>query len=232
MEYPITNQLAPMILPEAYHQLKQFLLPEITSEIFSLQLRASNIDFAHLPIAIDYTTTPAMLMLPIRILIDSCGYPLAVETFKQCLAQSKVSLCNVSDDQAWTILHEATHYMQITFIKLILEAMGNKACVLINKKNFDGQTALHYAIQNSMKIVQLFLSAAGDQAYTLIIRQDNNGETALHYAAKLGRTEIATLILNVAANNVKAYIAIENRNKETAFDIATPEVKEIMQKYL
>ena len=56
-------------------------------------------------------------------------------------------------------------------------------------------------------------------------------KTALHYAAYNNHPDVVELLLNTAGDNAQEFMDIQNCDKKTAFDIAKPQEKEVMEKY-
>ena len=93
---------------------------------------------------------------------------------------------------------------------------------------------LHYILLHTtiiQEIVKLLLNAAGNNAWTLLTTKSNDGDTALHNAAYNNHPDIVELLLNTAGNNAQEFMDIQNCEKKTAFDYATPQAKEVMEKY-
>jgi len=272
MEQQSYAQLSPITLPQTYLHLSEILLPEIAQHIFSLQLHASNVNFAELTLLIEQNYKRSYRILPsIRTLLNSCGHDLATGIFKQALSHAKISICDIKDERDWTPLHQATDNGHIKIIKLLLEIAGDRTwsfitaqdkinnwsvlylaackgqteiCELLIKAAGDKawsliadehETALHVAVSSNWQdVAKLLINTAGDRAWMLITARNNvlDGYTALHDAAERGHTEMVKLLLDTAGNNAQEFIDMLNDHKKTAFDIATPEVKEIMKKYM
>ena len=208
MEIPSPNtdysKLSPITLPQIYHHLSEILLPDISFHIFSLQpgTDALSNKVIHKKASKDYCVVAAFTTYT-HITHRYCGHCLTVEHLKKDLLHSNLSICDISDDYGKTVLHST-------------------AC--------NGYT----------KDAILFLEVAGNKAWTLLTAQINKqtpwtgmaDQTALHFAAECGHVEFAKLLLDTAGDNAQNLINVRDNQGRTAFDIATPEVKEIMLKYV
>jgi len=206
------------------------LLPEITQQIFSLQLKASGVDLTDLE---QSCKNPQSFVTYLKSLLESCSYELASELLEQYFSHAKISMCDIKDQTNWaTALHSAAINGYTKIGKLLLNAAGDNAWTLLTMQTTIGYTALHWAANTGhTEIVKLLLNAAGDNTWTLLTMQDNYGETALFYAVKQGNTETVKLLLNAAGDKVQDFMAMPAINGKTAFDIAKPEIQEIMKTY-
>ena len=100
-------------------------------------------------------------------------------------------------------------------------------------KDSDGRTILHNGFTNvdSIKVLNFFLQIAGDNTWKLLTMQNNKGCTTLHYTYTAWHIESVKLLLNAAGENAQELMDIPNKNGKTAFDIADPEIKELMLQY-
>ena len=202
MEAP--KPLSPITLPQIYHHLSEILLPEIAFHIFSLQpgTSALNKKILHKKTNEDYCSTTSLVTY-VDMVHRCYGHCLTVEKLKKDLLHSNLSICDISNDYGKTVLHSAT-------------------------------------TEGHIKDTILFLEVAGDKVWNLLTAQINKqtpcprtiDQTALHYAAERGRVEFVKLFLDAASDNAQVLINIRDANGKTAFDIATPKVKEVMLPYL
>lgn len=71
-----SSQSKPFTFAQVYYYLSQSTDPDIARNIFFLQLELSNVDLKKL---LQSYIVPKSLVKYIKVLIDSCGYPLASE---------------------------------------------------------------------------------------------------------------------------------------------------------
>ena len=91
---------------------------------------------------------------------------------------------------------------------------------LVNKKDEDGQTALHKAAQNnSVDMVSLLMLNRGD-----INIQDNNGFTPLHLTVMNGHIQIVMTLLDARAD-----ATLKTKDHKTALKIAREKKEENKQ---
>lgn len=83
-----------------------------------------------------------------------------------------------------------------------------------------GLTSLHWAALNGQTEVINQLVSKYPQ---LLIAQDDDGQTALHKAAAANQLEMVKLLLDRGADD-----NLLDQNKQTSFDIATPEAKQLI----
>jgi hypothetical protein len=230
LDLPVEQPSPITIAQTYYHFSHDLLLPEITKQIFWLQL--GTVDLAKLPLEIEQNrTSPEHFVEYLETLIASCGYLLASELCEYFLKQKEISLCDIQDNDKSTCLHCAYRSPKVT--ALLIKIAGNNASTLINMQDIYGYTALHQAaFYNRTEIVTLILDAAGNAASTLLTIQNKNGNTALHWAANNKKTEIVKLILEAAGDTASTLIAMQDKNGNTALDCARPETKEVMKKYM
>ena len=99
-------------------------------------------------------------------------------------------------------------------------------------KNYYDETSLHYT--HNVKVARIFLEGADQEVWMLLTAQSKESkQTILHYiVSETQFLELTKLLLNTAGSNAQTFIGIPDNMGKTAFDIATPEVKEVMLQYL
>jgi hypothetical protein len=224
-----TDKQSPITMSQLYyhfsHPSHDLLLPEITQQIFSLQL--GTVDLADLPLN---CKSPESFVKYLEALITSCGYLLASELCECYLKYKEISLCDIQDENKRTCLHKS---ISPKVTEMLIKIAGDTASTLIDMQDKNGETALHYAADNNnTEIVKLLLDAAGDTASTLIDMQNKGGLTALHSAASYNRAEIVKLILDAAGDTTSTLLTKQNEYCKTALHYANQETKEVMQKYM
>lgn len=228
------NLRAPITWLQTYHYLSECLLPEIAQLIFSFHFDASAIDYTKLLTLIEESCKgPASFVDSIRTLLRSNGASLAAEIFEcRFFAHAQISICDIKNERNWTVLHQAAYNGHSDIVKIFLNIAGKKTDELLTMKSDYGYTALHSAAHKGRTdIIKILLNAAGENAWTLMIEQNEWGETALHLSVDNNHIEIVTLLLNAAGNRAHELIAITGFKRKTAFDYASPEIKEIMEKH-
>jgi len=145
-----------------------------------------------------------------------------------------------SKDTHETALHKAVKQLRpIELVKLLLDAAGDNAWKLLAMKDANGTTVLHYVAhkdiyfsnQENLQKANLFIDAAGDKTWTLLTT-GKDGLTPLHEAAKENNKEMVKFFLNAAGDKVQDYLTIKTERGVTAFLLATPEVRWVMEWYL
>jgi ankyrin repeat protein len=212
-----TDKQSPITMSQLYyhfsHPSHDLLLPEITQQIFSLQL--GTVDLADLPLN---CKSPESFVKYLEALITSCGYLLASELCECYLKYKEISLCDIQDENKRTCLHKS---ISPKVTEMLIKIAGDTASTLIAMQNTSGSTALHWAAWNNRtEIVKLLLEAAGDTASTLLTKQNEYGNTALHYAADNNCTESVKLILEAAGVDACKLIAMEATSGYTALHYA------------
>jgi len=106
-------------------------------------------------------------------------------------------------------------------VKEILQNPDYKG--IINVKDKEGRTALHYACdRENTELVQLLLEHNAD-----VNLEDEEGETALHYACLVGNLNIVKKLLEHGAQTSK-----KNKEGETPIQVAEDEsIKSMIQTY-
>jgi len=226
---------SPITLSQTYHHFSEVLPREITQYIFSLQLKASNINLAKLSLKMKQSCEERHKFVGfVRTLISSCGYNLALELFKYFLPHEK-SICDIKDQYNWTAFHHAAFFGYRKITKFFLDSAGNDAWTLLTMKGTNSLIALHHAAKNgNIKIVKLLLDTAGNNLWTLLTITDTYGRTALHFAAEEGHVKVVEMLLKAADDKVQDYMAIKTPGYcgSTAFDRAIKEVPKVMKSYL
>jgi hypothetical protein len=209
------SKLSPITLPLIYHHFSQsdVLLPEIALHIFSLQLSKSQINGEVNP------DLPEGLILR-HIIIrgktapeDCFGPCLTLELLKRTLLRKWISypedIINDSD-----ILHSISvceFNYNLNNAKFYLQLAGDKVwdslTIKVMPKRYNNNILI---ITDSWK------------HYTPL----------LHRAAEQGNVELVKLFLDAVGKQACNLIDIRGRWGQTALDVATPEVKEVMLPYL
>jgi len=255
---PQREKLSPITWSQTYYRISELLTEASGNEgnsfsplvryIFLLQLKASRIDLAKLPLTIEQNCeSPETLVQLIQMLIKSCGYSLARELFKQFFPHER-SICNIknkntkTDKHGETALHNAADGGSTAVVKFLLDIAGDNAWTLLIMKNIGGyngygggKTALHYAVlKGHLEVVKLLLNAAGNKLYLLLEAKDYFGETALHKAVgDYNNIEVVKFLLDAAGDKVQDYIAMRGGYGDvSAFHLAGPEIEEVIKPYL
>ena len=104
-------------------------------------------------------------------------------------------LCKVKDRRGNTILHLATKFGRDDLVQHLATKPINEML-----PNYDGQTALHVAVQYyNLTTVKVFHRAFRNRKID-INQTTSDGETAMHIAAKIGSTEMMTLLVNLGGD--------------------------------
>ena len=116
-----------------------------------------------------------------------------------------VTACNAS---GWTLLHKVAACGGSTQATEFLLAAGAP----INRKDKNGNTPLHLAINNGNKAVAKLLIDNGADLNTADVssRNDKNGNTPLHLAAENGNIEVIKLLINSGADLNTADVSSRN----------------------
>jgi len=237
---PLTSselKSSPITFAQTYYYLAhEVLLPEITQQIFCLQLKVCGIDLAQLSLEIKQSCKdPDIFVKLITALIESCGYNLATELCKQFFTYAKISICDIKDKKNGkkTALHYAASKDNIEIVKLLLDLAGDNVGTLLTMKGYS-RTALHFAAADGhANIVKLLLDTARDRVWILLTMKDGDNWTALHWAAWKGSRETVKLLLDAAGDKAQVLMDIRGLlRRETAFDRAKPKVQEVMKPYL
>lgn len=198
----VPKQLPPITLPQIYQHLSELLNRDVAQYIFSLQPGTNQINEK---ISLRRTRKEGE-MNPI------------IEKLKMDI-------------------HLRRHYcyghcLTVEVLKRNLLRKNMSICEITD--NYNNETVLHsVADDSSTKHAKLFLEVAGIKLWTLLTTQNTPAnQTALHFAAYCGQIDFVKLLLNAAGNKVQGFMNIRDHYDKTAFDIATPEVQEIMKQYL
>lgn len=108
MEIKVPKKPSPITLPQIYYHLRHledFLLPEIVQHIFSLLPGIETIN-DDLP-QIDKISRTIWLANVLGTSIKDNGHCSTVEQLKRNLLRKKISICDVKDYYAQTVLHNA-----------------------------------------------------------------------------------------------------------------------------
>ena len=104
-------------------------------------------------------------------------------------------LCKVTDGNGNTILHLAAKFGRDDLV----EYLGTKL-VDENFMNNNGRAALHLAVQyNNVSTVEIFYETFKSRELD-INQTTSDGETSMHIAAKIGSTEMMTLLVNLGGD--------------------------------
>jgi len=207
---PQREQLYPITLPYIYCQLSERLLPDIARYIFSLQLKASNVELTNLPFQIkESCKDPENLVQCINKLIESCGYNLARTLFNQFFPYGR-SICDIKAKNKKRSPKDLSYNAQGHYEDIVLHY---------------GDTALHYAARcDNTAALKFLLDIAGENRWSLLIMKNlccphsgyGGGQTALHCAARKSHVEIVKLLLDAAGNNVYSLLKVKDYFDDTA----------------
>ena len=104
-------------------------------------------------------------------------------------------LCKVKDRRGNTILHLATKFGRDELVQHLATKPINEML-----PNYDGQTALHVAVQyDNLNTVKIFYKAFRNRKID-INQTTSDRETAMHIEAKIGSTEMMTLLVNLGGD--------------------------------
>ncbi|CAK8671687.1 uncharacterized protein LOC143465350 isoform X2 [Clavelina lepadiformis] len=109
--------------------------------------------------------------------------------------------CNpaLSDKEGKTPLHWAANTHDPNAVATV-EALLVCARVALNWQDYEGRTALHFAVAHgNLPVVKYLLNF--DEEACEVNRLDHTYRTPLHWAAQLGNTEIVKLLLSFGAKN-------------------------------
>ena len=118
-----------------------------------------------------------------------------IAMIKQLFHNQLQKLCKVTDGNGNTMLHLSAKFGRDNLV----EYLGTKL-VDENYMNNNGRTALHLAVQhNNISTVEIFYETFKSRELD-INQTTSDGETAMHIAAKIGSTEMMTLLVNLGGD--------------------------------
>ena len=118
-----------------------------------------------------------------------------IAMIKQLFHTQLHALCKVTDGNGNTILHLAAKFGRDDLV----EYLGTKL-VDENGMNNNGRTALHLAVScNNVSTAETFYETFKNREFD-INQVTSYGETAMHIAAKIGSTEMMTLLVNLGGD--------------------------------
>ena len=109
----------------------------------------------------------------------------------------------------------------------------NKSFRKITNNYVDNSLLYFLGILGSSNVAKLFLEVADNDILPLLTYQSSGDkQTVLHLVSEKGLIEFVKLLLDAAVNHVQDFVNMPDKYDKTAFDIATPEIKEVMLPYL
>ena len=118
-----------------------------------------------------------------------------IAMIKQLFHTQLHALCKVTDGNGNTILHLAAQFGRDDLV----DYLGTKL-IDENYMNNNGRTALHLAVRyNNVSTVETFYETFKNREFD-INQITSYGETAMHIAAKIGSTEMMTLLVNLGGD--------------------------------
>ncbi|WP_422137647.1 ankyrin repeat domain-containing protein [Endozoicomonas sp. ALC020] len=170
----------------------------------------------------------------------SRGLHYGLKFYQPCMPDTIDQFC-VQTQSGLTVLHEAVLANSYSVVRFLLRVR----LIEINAKDDQGNTSLHYAIQNNdIKMIAILLSKGADinimnrlgytplhfavqlenqEAIKLLIQKcanlnirDNKGQTPLHVALRVGNQEAIKSLIQEGAN-----LQLTDNNNESVLDLAT-----------
>lgn len=109
-----------------------------------------------------------------------------------------LDLCTIQNKYQSTILHRACINGDAASVEIIVHAVGQNLWKLNSVQSL-GRSAFDFAVTNGhLAIVDLFVQAAGEKIGDLLSTHSALGRTPLFYAARNGKSDIVTLLINLA----------------------------------